>query len=468
MQSVIGTNSSQLELSLRVLDVLAIGAASQLASFLHFHAPLAETTPIHTNLVLLCCAMAFLIFPQLGLYNSWRGRSMGVMFGRIVASWALVLLIGLFFNFLIHHVGSISRLWVFYWYAIGVSLLLLSRIMVYSILHYLRQKGWNSKRVVIVGYGRIGQEMHRRAMQQDWLGYEVTAVHAGAEDVAFLTDPSIWKIGTLEEIHAYVLSHHIHEIWLTLPVSASDKLQQLQYLLRNELVDIRWIPDTLSMQILSNTMIDFLGFPAVDLNRPISSGFNGVIKDLFDKVFSLVMLILMAPLFVAIAVGIKLSSPGPVFFQQPRHGLNGKKFNVYKFRSMTLHDEQGCVTQATQHDARITAIGSFLRRTSLDELPQFFNVLIGDMSVVGPRPHALQHNDLYKDQVETYMLRHRVKPGITGWAQIHGYRGETDTVEKMAKRVQFDLYYIKNWSPWMDVQIIVWTAFRGWTGNNAY
>jgi putative colanic acid biosysnthesis UDP-glucose lipid carrier transferase len=468
MQSVINKDSSQLELSLRLIDVLAIAAASQLASFLHFNAPLAETTPIHTGLVFLCCSLAFLMLPQLGLYNSWRGRSMMGMLGRIIASWALVLLIGLFFSFLIHHVGSVSRLWVSYWYVISIALLALSRVFVYSTLRYLRKKGWNRKGVVIVGYGRIGQEMHQRARQQSWLGYEVKAVHSEAEDTNQIIDPAIRKIDTLEDIHGYVSANQVHEIWLTLPISASAKLQQLQYLLRNELVDIRWIPDTLSMQILSSTVVDFLGFPAVDLNRPISSGANGIIKDLFDKIFSLVMLVLMAPLFLVIAIGIKYSSPGPVFFRQPRHGLNGRKFDVFKFRTMKLHQEHGRVTQATQNDPRITPFGHFLRRTSLDELPQFFNVLIGDMSVVGPRPHALQHNELYKDQVETYMLRHRVKPGITGWAQIHGYRGETNTVDKMAKRVQFDLYYIRNWSLWMDLQIITWTAFRGWTGNHAY
>lgn len=468
MQSAIGKNSSQLELSLRLIDVLAIEVASQLASYLHFSVPLAESTPIHTGLVFFCCALAFLLFPQFGLYNSWRGRSMVAMFGRIAASWALVLLIALFFSFLIHHVGLVSRLWVFYWYAIGIALLILSRIMVYSILHYLRKKGWNSKRVVIVGYGQTGQEMHRRAVQQDWLGYEVKAVHADTEEENNLIHPAIRKIDTLEEIHDYVLTNRVSEIWLTLPISASAKLQQLQYLLRNELVDIRWIPDTLSMQILSSTVVNFLGLPAVDLNRPNLSGLNGMVKDLFDKIFALLMLILMAPLFLAIATGIKYSSPGPVFFRQPRHGLNGKKFDVYKFRTMKLHREDGTVTQATQDDPRITPFGHFLRRTSLDELPQFFNVLIGDMSVVGPRPHALQHNDFYKNQVETYMLRHRVKPGITGWAQIHGYRGETDTLDKMAKRVQFDLYYIRHWSLWMDLRIIIWTAFRGWTGNNAY
>ncbi|MGZ5780946.1 MAG: sugar transferase, partial [Burkholderiaceae bacterium] len=158
-------------------------------------------------------------------------------------------------------------------------------------------------------------------------------------------------------------------------------------------------------------------------------------------------------------------------FKQPRHGLNGKKFDVYKFRSMNVHQENvtnSAVTQAKKNDTRTTKFGRFLRRTSLDELPQFINVLWGDMSIVGPRPHALQHNEMYKDMLELYMLRHRVKPGITGWAQIHGYRGETDTIDKMEKRVQFDLYYIKNWSLWMDVRIILWTAIKGWTGNNAY
>jgi putative colanic acid biosynthesis UDP-glucose lipid carrier transferase len=228
------------------------------------------------------------------------------------------------------------------------------------------------------------------------------------------------------------------------------------------------VPDILGLQMLSRKMGNFLGFPAVDLNQPISSGLHGMAKDMFDKVFALITLILLTPLFIVIAVSIKATSPGPVFFRQPRLGLNGKKFNVYKFRTMKVHQENGLVKQATKNDPRITSIGGFLRRTSLDELPQFINVLLGDMSVVGPRPHALQHNEMYKGVVELYMLRHRVKPGITGWAQIHGYRGETDTVDKMAKRVQFDLHYIQNWSLWMDIRIIIWTAFKGWTGTNAY
>jgi putative colanic acid biosynthesis UDP-glucose lipid carrier transferase len=174
-------------------------------------------------------------------------------------------------------------------------------------------------------------------------------------------------------------------------------------------------------------------------------------------------------LFLTLAIIIKITSPGPVFFQQTRLGMNGKLIKIYKFRSMKNHIQNKCyLEQATRHDSRITPIGKFIRRTSLDELPQFFNVLKGEMSVVGPRPHALQHNELFKDKVSLYMQRHRVKPGITGWAQIHGFRGETDTQEKMARRVEFDIHYIQHWSLWMDLKIILWTACYGWKDDHAY
>jgi len=453
---------------MRLLDVAALEVAGALAGLIHFHMPLVETAPIHTVLLHLCSALAFLLFPQFHLYGSWRGRALPDMFVRLAGSWAVVLLVGLFFSFLIHHVGNVSRLWLFYWYASGVTILVVYRILAYFVLRLMRTKGMNSKRVLLVGYGNTGQEMHRRALALDWAGYDVKAVHADPADARKLIDPSVDRINDLRAIPDYVISHHIREIWITLPLTASPKLQELRYLLRNALVDIRWVPDILGLQLLSNKMSNFLGFPVVDLNQPISSGLNGIIKEVFDRIFATVALILLIPLFIVISILIKLSSPGPVFFSQPRLGLNGKPFRCYKFRSMKVHQEHNKVTQASKDDPRITPIGRFLRRTSLDELPQFFNVLLGDMSVVGPRPHAIEHNEMYKNQLEIYMLRHRVKPGITGWAQIHGLRGETDTVDKMAKRVQFDLDYIQNWSLWMDIRIIVWTAFKGWTGKNAY
>lgn len=468
MQDLISRNSSRLELSMRLIDVGVLTLAGDLVGRLHFQGPLADAAPIHAVLLYVCSGIVFLLFPQLGIYRSWRGRPLTAMFLQLAGAWALVLLIGVVFSFLIHHVGALSRLWVVYWYFSGLLLLVACRVIAYLGLQRLRRNGMNSKRVLIVGYGAIGQEMHRRAAQQDWYGYAVKAIHGEPQDLQQLADGRIARIATLEGVPVYAVTHHIDEIWITLPLSAASQLRELQYLLRNALIDIRWMPDTLSMQMLSNRMIDFLGFPAVDLNQPVASGPGGVFKDVFDKLFALAVLVMLAPVFAGIAIAIKATSPGPVFFRQPRLGLNGKKFMVYKFRSMKLHDEHGQVLQATRNDPRITRIGEFLRRTSLDELPQFLNVLIGDMSVVGPRPHALQHNERYKEVLELYMLRHRVKPGITGWAQIHGYRGETDTVDKMAMRVQFDLHYIRHWSLWMDIRIIAWTAIKGWSGKNAY
>jgi len=193
------------------------------------------------------------------------------------------------------------------------------------------------------------------------------------------------------------------------------------------------------------------------------------IKDGFDRLFALTVLVLLSPLLLALALTIKATSPGPVLFRQLRLGLDSRPFHVYKFRSMHVHRESdGQVTQATNDDPRITPLGRFMRRTSLDELPQFLNVLRGDMSVVGPRPHALVHNDIYRKRLSQYMLRHSVKPGITGWAQVNGLRGETDTLEKMKARVEHDLWYIDNWSLWLDLKIIFLTVFKGFVNPNAY
>jgi putative colanic acid biosynthesis UDP-glucose lipid carrier transferase len=468
MDDLISKNASRLELCMRLMDVIALYIGGNIAARLCFRMPLQEADSIHTVLLYFCCGLAFFLFLRLDVYMSRRGRSTPELLVRLGTAWVVVLLIGLVFSFLIRQVGSLSRLWMFCWFCSGLTLLICSRAIAYSTLDYLRKKGINTKRVMIVGYGATGHEMHRRALQRDWFGYDVVAILASHEDAFSVNEPTIHNISSAKDIPAYVAANAIDEIWITLPMSASTELRQLQYLLRNALADIRWMPDTSGMQILSNRMVYFLGFPAIELNRPVSSDLNGLAKDIFDKVFALAALVLLAPLFCIIGMCVKLSSPGPVFFRQPRLGLNGRTFHVYKFRSMRVHEEQNTVTQACRDDPRVLRVGHFLRRTSLDELPQFINVLKGDMSVVGPRPHALQHNEMYKDLLESYMLRHRVKPGITGWAQIHGYRGETDTVDKMADRVKFDLHYIQHWSFWMDVRIIVWTAFKGWTGKNAY
>jgi putative colanic acid biosynthesis UDP-glucose lipid carrier transferase len=468
MQDLISRNSSRLEFSFRIIDILALWSAGQLAGLLRFSGPISEQAPIHLILLYFCCGTAFLLFQQLDLYSSWRGRTLPALFRHLALSWGVVLLTGLFFAFLINHVSAISRVWLFSWYLIGILFLALSRTILYSGLRYLRKRGLNNKNVVIIGFGRTGQEMYQRTSEQHWYGYDVKAIYTGNQHPTTLDISHVDRISALEDVNDYVVNNNIHELWITLPLSASQQLHTLQYLLRNALVDVRWVPDTLSLQIFNSKITNFLGLTTVELNQPAANDVGGMVKDLFDKLFAAVVLILLTPLFMVIATAIKLSSPGPVFFKQRRLGLNGRPFEMYKFRSMKVHQENGKVTQATKDDPRITRVGSFLRRTSLDELPQFINVLRGEMSVVGPRPHALQHNEIYKERLEMYMLRHRVKPGITGWAQVNGFRGETDTDEKMAKRVQFDLQYIEHWSFGMDLKIILWTAFKGWTGNNAY
>ena len=324
-----------------------------------------------------------------------------------------------------------------------------------------------TKRVLMVGFGKTAQKLYQRIKQQRRLAYRIVAIHEPDETRIF--DSDIERLRNTGQISDAIARHAISEVWIALPFAEISQWHQLQPLLCQLFVNLRWVPDADPMTILSHRYRDFLGIPMVDLNHPRSTGLRGLYKTLFDRSFALCVLIPLLPLFAALATVIKCSSPGPVFFTQPRLGLNGKRFDVFKFRSMKLHHEgDGKLTQATRDDPRVTPIGRFMRRTSLDELPQFFNVLMGDMSVVGPRPHALIHNDLYKDKVMMYMQRHRVKPGITGWAQINGCRGETDTEEKMANRIALDLHYIRNWSFSMDLKIILWTAFKGWTNSNAY
>ncbi len=210
------------------------------------------------------------------------------------------------------------------------------------------------------------------------------------------------------------------------------------------------------------------GVPVVPLYDTPLSGINRVLKRVEDIVLSSLILLLISPVLCCIALAVKLSSPGPIIFRQTRYGMDGKPIMVWKFRSMKVMENDKVVTQATQNDPRVTRVGNFLRRTSLDELPQFINVFTGGMSIVGPRPHAVAHNEQYRTLIEGYMLRHKVKPGITGWAQINGWRGETDTLEKMEKRIEFDLEYIREWSLWFDIKIVFLTIFKGFVNKAAY
>jgi putative colanic acid biosynthesis UDP-glucose lipid carrier transferase len=276
-------------------------------------------------------------------------------------------------------------------------------------------------------------------------------------------------LGTTATVVDIVRDQGVRRVYVALPLRLTHQVDQIQSLLFDCNVDIIWAPDIFSLNLLNHSVREVAGIPLITLSEtPLISGGRAFLKVVMDRIIAGLALIALCPVMVATAIAIKLDSRGPVFFRQPRHGWDGREFQVLKFRSMVVHQEHaGAVTQAQRHDPRITRVGRFIRRTSVDELPQLFNVLEGSMSLVGPRPHAIAHNQFYSDKVNAYLARHRIKPGMTGLAQIRGHRGETDSVEKMQKRVECDLEYINRWSPWLDLKILFLTPFALFS-RNAY
>jgi putative colanic acid biosynthesis UDP-glucose lipid carrier transferase len=260
----------------------------------------------------------------------------------------------------------------------------------------------------------------------------------------------------------------VDSIYIALPLKSDGRIETLVNQLSDTTASVYVIPDLFISEIVHSRWIDFGGMPLVSVYETPFYGLFGWVKRTEDVLLGSFILLLIAIPMIFIAIGIKTTSPGSVLFKQRRYGLNGAVVEVWKFRSMTVAENGDKVTQATKGDSRITPFGAFLRKTSLDELPQFINVLQGTMSVVGPRPHAVAHNEQYRKLIKGYMLRHKVKPGITGWAQINGWRGETDTLDKMQKRVDYDLEYIQNWSLWLDAKIVYLTIFKGFNGKNVY
>jgi putative colanic acid biosynthesis UDP-glucose lipid carrier transferase len=275
-------------------------------------------------------------------------------------------------------------------------------------------------------------------------------------------------LGKLADLAAYVKQHQVDVIYLSLPMASQQRILNLLDALRDTTTSIYFVPDTFVTDLIQGRMDSVGGIPVVAVCETPFTGINGAIKRSSDIVLALMILVLISPVLVLIALCVKLTSPGPAIFRQRRYGLDGQEIIVYKFRSMTVMDDGDTVRQARKNDGRMTPIGAFLRKTSLDELPQFFNVLQGRMSVVGPRPHAVAHNEIYRKLIKGYMLRHKVPPGITGWAQVNGYRGETETLEKMKGRIDHDLEYLRNWSLRLDLYIIAKTVWVVLKGDNAY
>ncbi|WP_027849711.1 undecaprenyl-phosphate glucose phosphotransferase [Marinospirillum minutulum] len=393
-------------------------------------------------------------------YSRWRTTQLMQMMGRLAFVWLMVGLICGTLIFFADASERYSRLWI------GTTLLssfiavVLLRVLILLLLLSYRARGKNRRHVFLVGPGQNLLKIARQMRKHQEEGFSIAGVHRFDE----APDQAL-----LELIRDRVAASNAKEVWICLPLDMGRVVRSLMYTLRNETAEVRFLPEMKDIPLLNHRVSEVAGMYAIDLSVTPMTGFARVLKRLEDIIVGGAISLMILPVCVSIAVAIKVTSPGPVLFKQYRTGINGKRFRVYKFRSMKVHQEKaGQVTQATKGDSRITPIGGFLRRTSLDELPQFYNVLQGRMSIVGPRPHALAHNEHYKDLVESYMRRHKVKPGITGWAQVSGYRGETDTLDKMQKRVEYDLWYIDNWSLLLDIKIIFLTVFKGFINKNAY
>ena len=453
-------------LATRVLDVLLIGVAGALAFWWRFDVDVLSIPLPYSVLILITSLSSAIFFPVFGIYHSWRARSLVAPIVRVLGGWSLVfsgVLIGLV---LFKEAETFSRLWMAQWWVLGGASLALLRLAVYSILRMVRTRGINHRRAVVVGCGPLAAQLVQRAESERWAGYDVVRVFGHRAEGSVVSGH---EIHPLNELFDYVSTHQIDEVWIAVPFDQSLQLKDVLDDLRFSTANVRFVPDLFGLFLINHGVSEVMDVPMIDLSASPMTGANRIVKGVEDRVLALLILLLISPLLLLIALGVKLSSKGPVLYKQKRHGWDGQPFNIYKFRSMRhLADDEGEVPQAVRGDSRVTRFGAFLRRTSLDELPQFINVLQGRMSIVGPRPHAVEHNEVYKSQIDGYMLRHKVKPGITGWAQINGWRGETDTLEKMRKRIEYDLYYIEHWSLVFDLKIIFLTMFRGFIHKNAY
>jgi putative colanic acid biosynthesis UDP-glucose lipid carrier transferase len=438
-QSVTSLVAAFLEPSLSVATYLAVG---------HFF-----DEPILRSSLALCLLTFALTFPG---RNRFRENlvAAGV---DILGNWLVLLgvlaLCGLATRSLGYFEDQVLLVWAIatplvQWAAVAVGKAALEH---YESLPQMRRP------VVIVGAGPLAAKV-ARALGED-RGAQLIGFFEDRIDGRVDGDASRKVLGGLKDVAACVSQRGVRDVYITLPLSSQPRIVELLAQLQDTTASLYFVPDVFGISIIQGRLSDMRGVPVVGLCETPFTGINELVKRGSDIVLASLILVLISPLMLALAIGVKMSSPGPVIFRQRRNGLDGGEITVYKFRTMTTQDNGPVIKQATRDDPRITRFGAFLRRASLDELPQFINVLQGRMSIVGPRPHAVAHNEFYRPLIKSYMIRHKVKPGITGWAQVNGYRGETDSLEKMEARIRCDLDYLRNWSLRLDLYII-WRTIR--------
>ena len=464
-------HSSILNLIIRLIDLSAILICGVLsyyysAAYETYTAAGVHGLPEHYSKVLLFAViLVALLFPLFNIYRVWRGSSTLSEIRQLTMAWLMagLLLTGL--AFATKSGADYSRSWMGFWFVSSWVALISSRVLLRMVLRWLRSSGFNHRHIVIVGTGEQAVVVADRLQRSTWFGLEISALFGPKTDQlpGWLRDKML--ISDIAELRRYVDEEEVDQVWISLPHSEEETIRRVISALDGSVAEIRYVPDIFEYQLMHHSLTEIAGVPVVNISYSAINGMNKGVKAVEDFILVMVLLVIASPVMLLIAVGVKLSSPGPVFYRQRRIGWNGVEFTMYKFRSMPVEaEEKSGPVWASNVDKRATRFGSFLRKTSLDELPQLLNVLQGKMSLIGPRPERPMFVEKYKDEVPHYMRKHLVKAGLTGWAQVHGWRGNTC----LHTRIEHDLYYIENWSLWLDIKIIVMTIFRGLIHENAY
>jgi putative colanic acid biosynthesis UDP-glucose lipid carrier transferase len=387
---------------------------------------------------------------------------------HIVSEWIAVLMILILCGYATDSLKFFSTSLLVWWALLTPVVQWVAFAIGKSWIRLLAMRPQFRQRAIVIGAGENGIRVanalaaHRESMH-DMVGF----FDDRAPDR--LDEAAAGKIlGRFSDVAAQVSARSIRNVYISLPLASQPRIAEMLAKLQDTTASVYYAPDVFGVAVIQGHLHDINGMPVVGLLETPFTGTNHLVKRSTDIVLASAILVLILPILIAVAIGVKMSSPGPVIFKQRRNGLDGEEILVYKFRSMRAQDNGPVVQQATRGDPRVTPFGAFIRKTSLDELPQLFNVLFGSMSLVGPRPHAVAHNEQFRKIVQAYMLRHKVRPGITGWAQVNGHRGETDTVDKMAARVHYDLEYLRNWSLSLDLRIIARTVRVMLFDRNAY
>ncbi len=463
---MIRPHSSKLAFIFRISDAVII-TLTLLAALSVRGIPASDKYLIPALFAIICFAF---IGRGFSIYRSQRGVTFAQMIWPVAMAWGITVFVMFTVAYFLKSSSEYSRIVIGVWFVTTPLILVSWRLTVRSLLSYYRSKGHNSRSVAIAGAGQTGNRIGRAIKDAPSFGLNVKGYfdNRKGDDNRIAKDLVAPRLGGFDDLILRAKNGEFDLVYIALSMKGEDQIARLIAELSDTNAAVHLVPDFFVFNLLHSRWINLGSVPTISVYESPFMGVDGWLKRFEDIVLSSLILILIAIPMLVIAAGVKLTSPGPVLFKQRRYGIDGKAINVWKFRSMTVCDNGDEIVQAKKCDVRITPFGAYLRRTSLDELPQFINALTGEMSIVGPRPHAVAHNEEYRKLITGYMLRHKVKPGITGWAQVNGWRGETDTLAKMEKRVEYDLNYIRNWSLWWDIKIVFRTVFTGFSGKNAY